>query len=216
MRRKFSLALTLAAFSASWAHADTNWPQFRGPQMLGVAEGAGLPDTWSTTENILWKTPIAGRGWSSPIVWGDKIFVTSVVNEGKEEMAKKGLYFGGERMKPPESVHRWTVNCLDWRTGKVLWEKTAHKGVPESSHHIKNGYASETPVTDGERLYAYFGNLGLFCYDMDGKELWSKKLGNYKTRFGWGTAAAPVLHKDRIYVVNNNEEKSFLVALDKK
>src|SRR5205823_11123511 len=122
-----------------------------------------------------WKTAIPGRGWSSPIAWGDKVFVTSVINEGKYETAQKGLYFGGERLKPSTSVHHWVLYCLDWQTGKMLWQRQAHQGVPDSTSHIKNSYASETPVTDGERVYAYFGNVGLFCYDMEGQELWSKK-----------------------------------------
>jgi outer membrane protein assembly factor BamB len=142
--------------------------------------------------------------------------VTSVINEGKSEEAKKGLYFGGDRPQPPAANHRWMVYCLDLQTGKVRWERTAHQGVPQTPRHIKNSYASETPVTDGERLYAYFGNVGLYCYDLDGKPLWSRNLGAYKTRLGWGTAASPVLYKDRLYVVHDNEEHSFLVCLDKK
>jgi outer membrane protein assembly factor BamB len=106
------------------------------------------------------------------------------------------------------------VYCLDFKTGKVLWEKQAHEGVPLTGRHVKNSYASETPCTDGERLYAYFGNVGLFCYDLDGKELWSQKWGKFPMKLGWGTAASPVVHKGRVYVVNDNEEKSFLVALD--
>src|SRR5205823_191838 len=99
---------------------------------------------------------------------------------------------------------------------KKLWQGQAHMGVPPGPVHIKNSYASETPVTDGERLYAYFGNIGLFCYDLDGRELWSQKLGGFRMRSGWGTAASPALHKGVLYVVNDNEEKSFLVALDAK
>jgi outer membrane protein assembly factor BamB len=116
--------------------------------------------------------------------------------------------------KVPPGEHRWVVYCFDWKTGKRLWERTAHKGTPGGPIHLKNTYASETPVTDGERLYVYFGNLGLFCYGLDGKELWSKKWGASKTRFGWGTGASPAAHDGRVYVVNDNEEKSFLVALD--
>jgi outer membrane protein assembly factor BamB len=196
--------------------AGGNWPQFRGGPAAGVSADAHLPDTWSTTDNVLWKTDLPGRGWSSPIVWGDKVFVTTVVNEGKTEAAPKGLYLLGERHTPPTSVHRWLVYCLDWKTGKVLWERQAHQGVPVTSHHVKNSYASETPVTDGERVYAYFGNLGLFCYDLDGNAVWSRKWQPVKTRYSWGTAASPVLHRDRLYVVNDNEEASFLVALDKQ
>jgi uncharacterized protein (TIGR03067 family) len=201
---------------AAPAPAGDRWPQFRGPGAAGVADDPGLPDAWTTTKNVAWQVGIPGRGWSSPVVWGERIFITSVLREGKFEEAKKGLYFGGERMKPPADAHRWMVYCLDWQTGKVRWERQAHQGVPPGAAHIKNTYASETPVTDGERVYAYFGNLGLFCYDLDGKELWSKKWGAFKTRFGWGPAASPVLHQGRLFVVNDNEEKSFLVALDAK
>jgi outer membrane protein assembly factor BamB len=216
MTRIFSLVMAVVAFLAASGRGDSEWPQFRGARSLGTAEEAGYPSVWSETQNVRWKSDIPGRGWSSPIVWGDKIFVTTVVSEGPVEVAKKGLYFGGDRTKLPKDVHRWMVICLDFQTGKVLWEKIAHKGLPESLYHTKNSLASETPVTDGERVYAYFGNLGLFCYDLEGKELWSRKLGKFKMAFGWGTAASPVLHKDRIYVVNDNEEQSFLMALDKK
>src|SRR5262249_18339006 len=129
---------------------------------------------------------------------------------------RKGLFIQDLYGKIPPGEHRWVVTCLDRKTGKPLWEKTAHTGTPSSPIHIKNTYASETPVTDGERVYAYFGNLGVFCYDFTGKELWSRKLGSYKTQLGWGTGASPVLHKGRLYVVSDNEEKSFLVALDAK
>src|SRR5262249_48883635 len=95
------------------------------------------------------------------------------------------------------------------------WEKEAQRGVPETPHHIKNTYASETPVTDGERVYAYFGNVGVFCYDMNGKELWSQRWGTFPMALGWGTAASPTIHKDRLYIVNDNEKQSFIVALDK-
>jgi outer membrane protein assembly factor BamB len=206
-------AVMLATLSVASALAADNWPQFRGVA-AGVSEGNNLPDTWSTTRNVVWKIDVPGRGWSSPVVWGDKVFLTSVVTEGKFEDAKKGLYFGGERNKPSADVHHWTVFCFDFTTGKKLWDAEAHKGPPRSTVHIKNTYASETPVTDGERLYAYFGNVGLFCYDLDGKELWSQKWGSFKTRYGWGTAASPVVHEGRVFIVNDNEEKSFLVALD--
>ena len=215
MQRWLIISLAVLALAVP-AVADTNWPQFRGAKALGTADDPNLPDRWSTTENVAWKVEIPGRGWSSPIVWGDKIFLTSVVSEGKYEVAKKGLYFGGERLKPPAEVHHWKVFCLDFNTGKILWERLAHKGVPESSIHIKNSFASETPVTDGERVFAYFGNLGVFCYDLNGKELWSKRLKPASTRFGWGTAASPVLHKDRLYLVNDNEDASYLLALDAK
>src|SRR5262249_7215141 len=152
---------------------------------------------------------VPGRGWSSPIVWGERIFLTTVVNEGQSEAPKKGLYFGGDRAKPSADVHHWKVLCLDWKTGKSLWGREVHHGPPASPIHIKNSYASETPVTDGERVYAQFGNVGLFCLDLQCNPLWSKKWDRAKMRFGWGTAASPVLHKGRLYLVNDNDEKSF-------
>ena len=212
MRTLLIFGLLLAVSQPAGVSADDNWPQFRGKQ-AGVAEGTGLPETWSTTKNVVWKTEIPGSGWSSPIVWGNKIFITSVIREGKPETPIKGLYFGGNRPNPPPDVHRWMVYCIDWSTGKIFWERQVHQGVPESPHHVKNTYASETPVTDGERVYSYFGNVGLFCFDLDGKELWSRKFGAFPTLFGWGTAASPVLHKDRIYVLNDNEKQSFLASL---
>jgi outer membrane protein assembly factor BamB len=215
MNRSWMLACLGALLLAGGSDAETHWPQFRGPHGLGVAEEKNLPDTWSTTRNVVWKTASPFRGWSSPVVWGDWVFVTTAVKEGKSETPAKGLYLGGERLRPPEEVHHWMVYCLDWKTGKVLWKKEAHRGRPQSTHHAKNSYASETPVTDGRRVYAYFGNLGLFCYDLDGNEVWSQKWKTYKTRYGWGTAASPALHQDRLYLVNDNEEESFLVALDK-
>jgi outer membrane protein assembly factor BamB len=210
------LSLLAAVLVAPMSFAQVNWPQFRGADSTGVATNRNLPVTWSTNQNVAWKAEIPGWGWSSPIVWGDKILVTSVVRDGEVETPKKGLYFGGERPTPPKDHQRWMVYCFDWQSGKKTWEKQVHQGAPTSPIHLKNTYASETPVTDGERVYAYFGNAGLFCLDMAGKEVWSQKWSAFKIRNGWGTAASPVLHGDRIYVVNDNEEKSFLVALDKK
>ena len=182
---------------------------------MGVADDPALPDTWSSTQNVAWKVDIPGSGWSSPVVWGDKIFVTSVVPEGETEKPRKGLYFGGER-KAPDTPHHWMLYCVDWKTGKIRWEREALKAMPQSPRHLKNTYASETPVTDGERIYAYFGSVGLFAYDMDGKQLWKKEMGPFKTRYGWGTAASPVLYKDRIYIVNDNETQAFIAAYDTK
>jgi outer membrane protein assembly factor BamB len=213
--KKIIVASLMSLMLTSSIAADDRWPQFRGPGSLGVAEDPVLPDKWSTTENVAWKTDIPGTGWSSPAVWDDYIFLTSVVSSVPGEAPKKGLYFGGER-KPATDVHRWMVYCVDFKTGKIRWEQEVKKGPPENPRHLKNSYASETPVTDGERVYAYFGNIGLFCFDMKGKLLWSKKWGPYATRYGWGTAASPVLYKDRLYIVNDNDTESFMVALNKK
>jgi len=199
------------------AAAPQNWPQFRGPDSSGVAaDDPRLPDRWSKTENVAWKAEIPGRGWSSPVVWGDSVFLTSVVSTAPEEPAKKGLYFGGNRPAPPTVEHRWMVYGVDFKGGKILWEREVHQGVPQSARHLKNSYASETPATDGEHVYAYFGNVGVFCFDFKGKLLWSQRYGPVSTRYGWGTAASPVLYRGRLYIVSDNDDKSFLAALDAK
>lgn len=211
-------ACAMAAFIAICtlsASAQENWPQFRGPGSRGISEEKDLPESWSKTENVVWNVKIPGRGWSSPVIWGDRIFLTSARQlEGKVEKVKPGLYFGGERttLHP----HRWTVFCIDFKSGKILWEKMAHEGTPIEGHHLKNSMASETPVTDGERVYAYFGNVGLFTYDMNGNLLWKKDLGKYHTAYSWGTASSPVLHGDRVFIVDDNEEHSFVAAFDAK
>jgi outer membrane protein assembly factor BamB len=206
----------LALLVAVVAQSQENWPQFRGPGARGVADGATFPERWSVTENIAWKTDLPGRGWSSPVVWGKHIFLTTVVNRGVSEPPKKGLYFGGNRPQPSASVHEWWVYCLDVESGKVRWKEKVNEGAPASAIHIKNSYASGTPVTDGERVYFYFGNVGVFTYNLDGKRVWSKPMEPHVTRYGWGTASSPALHGDRLYIVNDNEEQSFLLALDKR
>ncbi len=150
------------------------------------------------------------------MVWGNRLFITSVINHGESEEPKKGLYFGGDRPKPPVTEHEWKVYCLDLKTGNEIWQYLVEEGVPQTSLHVKNSYASETPVTDGEHLYVYFGNVGVYCCTLDGEKVWSRKFGPHKMRYGWGTAASPVLHEDRLYIVNDNDEASYLLALDKK
>jgi outer membrane protein assembly factor BamB len=194
------------------AAAQTNWPQFRGANVDGMGEGASLPDTWSTTENVVWKADIPGWGWSSPVIWGDKIFLTSAVGQQPREKLVIGGYPGG-RTKPTD-VHRWVLYCLDFDSGKIVWERQVHEGVPPEERHPKNSYANPTPITDGERVYTWFDNIGLFCFDFEGKLLWEQRLGSFPMRGGWGPGASPVLHKDRLYVVNDNERESYIAALD--
>jgi len=179
-------------------------------------EDPSLPDTWSATENVKWKTEIPGKGWSSPVVWGDRVFVTSVIRANSSYVPDRKLYSGTLDQVPPTDEHWRVIYCLDFNSGKMLWQRELQRGVPLSSHHPKNSLAAETPVTDGDRVYAYFGNVGIFALDMKGKVVWKKDIGPFKTRHGWGTASSPVLHKDRLFLVVDNDDASFLLALDKK
>jgi len=215
MCRLLSLASVLVC-TLTVAADESNWPAFRGGERGGVAADKALPDTWAPDKNITWQVDLPGRGWSSPVVWGDRVFVTTVETDAKVPESKKGLYINDVNGKPQPGEHQWMVYCLDWKSGKTLWKKEAFKGEAKEAIHIKNSYASETPVTDGEHIYAYFGNVGVVCYDLDGKEVWSKKLSPHKTRLGWGPAASPALHGDRLYLLDDNEEQSYLTALDKK
>jgi outer membrane protein assembly factor BamB len=194
------------------AAETVNWPQFRGANSDGLAEGATLPETWSVTEKVVWKAAVPGWGWSSPIVWGEGVFVTSAVSETPLPTPLVGGYPGGHVSQKEE--HRWMLYGLDFATGKIRWEFEAHKGIPPQMRHPRNSFASETPVTDGERVYAYFANIGLFCCDMDGRKLWERRWPSYAMRDGWNTGSSPVLYGGRIFIQNDNEEKSFLEALD--
>jgi outer membrane protein assembly factor BamB len=210
----FALAAIAPAGLLPTRAADTaNWPQYRGAQSDGLGVGATLPESWSATENVVWKVSVPGWGWSSPIVWGDKIFVTSALGETPLPTPHVGGYPGGHLAQ--KDTHRWMLYCLDFKTGRILWEFEAHKGIPPQMRHPRNSFASETPVTDGERVYAYFANIGLFCCDMNGKKLWERRWPSYPMRDGWNTGTSPVLHDGRIFIQNDNDQESFLETLDK-
>lgn len=209
------LSLPLLAAGAP-APSVPSWPQFRGPGALGQGDHPNLPDRWGTNRNVAWRIDVPGRGWSSPVVQGDRVYLTTAVSDGEMEPPKKGLYFGGERKEIPSATHRWLVLALDLQTGREIWRREAHRGAAPNRLHVKNTYASETPVIDGPRLHAYFGNVGLFTYDLDGQPLWQTNWPAVKTRYGWGSAASPAAHDGRVFVVNDNDESSFLVALDGK
>jgi outer membrane protein assembly factor BamB len=200
-----------------------DWPQFRGPDGTGVMDGANVPDEWGAKKNVAWKAAVPGAAWSCPIVVGDKVFVTTAVSDKQRKPSGgfggggggPGGGFGGAK-KGPDATYQFKVLCLDAGTGKTVWEKTAVEAKPKIPTHASNTYATETPVSDGERVYAYFGMTGLFCFDLAGKELWKKDLGAFSMQFGWGTASSPVLHDGKLFVQCDNEEKSFLVAFDGK
>jgi outer membrane protein assembly factor BamB len=219
MRR--SVLAILCALTLTAAARAENWPQFRGTQGGVAPDNPALPDTWSATENVVWKLDVPGYSWSSPIVWGDHVFVTSAINTGGElPLRPPSEYLGGtlggkmtfREITTPTSPVRWMVYDVDFKTGKIRWQQAIKESAPPESRHEKNSYASETPVTDGQRVYAYFSYVGLFAFDMTGKPVWSKPITPHKTRTGWGNAASPVLAKDRIVIVNDNEEESFIAA----
>jgi outer membrane protein assembly factor BamB len=207
------LALLLFALTTATVRAD-NWPQFRGPQAGRVADDPALPETWSQAEHVVWRADVPGTGWSSPVVWGDHIFVTAAVTDTDAEKPKPGLYLG-TFITQPKGEYRWTVYDFDVQSGKLRWQREVKRGVPSAAKHLKNSYASETPVTDGERVYAYFANVGLFAFDMNGKPLWSKPIGPFTLRNGWGSGQSPVLHGNRLYLVNDNDTESSIVAFHK-
>lgn len=218
MKRTVAALVFLSCIAQTRAAAldPGDWPQFRGPKAAGVSSNPQLPDQWSATEHVKWKRDLAGRGWSSPVVWGNRVLLTTVVNSGDSEPPKKGLYFGGDRPEPSKAEHDWKVLCLDLATGGLNWEKSVHHGAPATPIHLKGSYGAETPVTDGERVYALFGNVGVFALTLDGQEVWKQRLEPRPMRNGWGTAASPVLHEGRLFIISDNEAHSELIALDAK
>ncbi len=204
-----------------YAEGDANWPSFRGPFATGIAEGYVTPVSWNaeTSENIAWRTEIPGLGHSSPIVWGDRIFVTTAVSEKGDQELKVGLY-GNIAPVEDESVHEFRVYCLDKRTGEIQWTHTAHQGVPKVKRHPKATHANSTPATDGKHVVAFFGSEGLYCYDMNGKLLWKKDFGVLDAAFfmvptaQWGFASSPVIYDGVVVVQCDVLENSFLATLD--
>ena len=198
--------------------AAEQWPQFRGSNGAVANDHATLPDTWSETENVVWKTDIPGRSWSSPIVWEDHVFVTTAISRGAEPEVPRGLTdptgWAGLSVRSSRP-HRWVVYDIDVDTGAIRWERELHGGGPPvARRHVRNSYASETPVTDGEQVYVYSGNVGLVAaLDLAGNVIWTT---NFDTadRYGWGHAASPVLHDDQLFIVNDNVTPSFIAAFD--
>lgn len=212
-QRVMNLLVGAACLQGSVAAGD--WPQFRGPNNSGVSPPSQAPSQWSATKNLAWTQKIPGYGWSSPIVVGDKIIVTTAVSEKQKRPQPFSFSMIGNA-KPPDAVYRWEIHCLDRHTGKPLWSHVALERKPTIAATFGNTYASETPVSDGVCVYAYFGMHGVYCCDLDGKEVWQRDLGAYKMLMNWGTASSPALDGDRLFILCDNDEQSFLVALDKR
>ncbi len=280
------VATTGAAAVALDTPSSENWPQWRGPEMTGVAPAAKPPLEWSPEKNVKWKTAIPGRGSASPIVWNDRVFILTAVDTGKlpedsgapktdgnvqptaaqepadgtgrlsdqsapPEDAPRERRFGGERGERgpgegregrgfgrggpggpgggrgfgfgfgrrnsgPRNIYKFNVLCLDHNTGEIIWEKTAREAAPHEGMHDTNSYASGSPTTDGKFLYASFGSHGVYCYDLDGKLIWEKDLGDMETRNGFGEGASPTIYGDTLLVPWDHEKESYLFALDAK
>ncbi len=195
------------------AVADDNWPIFRGPGSRGVSADADLPDVWDTETNIAWKVQIAGRAWSSPVIWGDQVIVTNAVTDAETEKPLKGIYSRGNRPKQ-ESLYRWEVRSYSLRDGELQWSRVALEAMPNMAVHLKNTLASETPVVNAKGIFAFFGSAGLYCYDHSGNLQWKKDMGVFETRKGWGTASSPAIHGDMIFLQCDHDSQSFVVAID--
>jgi outer membrane protein assembly factor BamB len=217
------LLTALAAASSGRAAGDTNWPQWRGPEGSGVSAERNLPEEWGETKNVRWKTPLPGKGHSSPVVWDKRVFVTTAIGGAVVPGAQSVKHtIEGQEWKHPDSVgadrkHTFKVIALDRDTGKVLWEQTAWEGTPYDDRHRKSSYAAATPATDGKMVYAYFGAEGLYAYDVSGKPAWKAAIGKVGT-LGMGAATSPVLYENLVIMQADEEEgkKSAIVALDKK
>jgi outer membrane protein assembly factor BamB len=216
-------SLLCLAVLAGTAFADRNWPQWRGPSGQGTSSEKNLPAEWSPTKNIKWKTPIAGRGHSSPIVWGNKVFLTTAIEGPFVHGASAVKHIDeGKDYLHPDSVgadhkHLFKVLCFDRETGKILWEQTAFEGTPYDNRHRKASFASSTPATDGKYVYAFFGTEGLFAYDLNGKLAWKAEVGKLGT-FGMGVGTSPILYGDSLIIQCDEESgaSSFIVAIDKR
>lgn len=193
----------------------THWPQWRGPFGTGVAIDADPPTDWSDNKNVRWKTPLPGRGHSSPIVFGDRIFVTAAIPIGPKLPPRPSGRPGAHDNLPVDSKHRFVVIAINRADGSVVWEKTVHEAVPIEGGHHTASLASASPVTDGVQVFAHFGTHGLYCLDFEGKVVWSKQLGKMHTKHGHGEGSSPALHGDTLLVNWDHEEQSFIVALNK-
>ena len=225
MRRIAFLIIVQLLFAsvASAQSRDGGWPSFRGKNAAGVADGQNLPERWDAKagSGVKWKTPIPGLAHSSPVVAGDLIFVTTAVSSRGGDGFRRGLYGDGDA-SDDRSVHQWKLYALARSTGKILWERVAHEGVPREKRHIKASYANSTPATDGRYVIAFFGSQGLYAYDMKGKLAWKKDLGVLNVGaydlpdYEWGSASSPIIYKDLVIVQCDTSEQDFLLASDIK
>lgn len=190
------------------------WPQWRGPLSTGVAPHADPPVEWNENKNVRWKTPLPGKGHSTPIIWGDRIFVTTAIPFGEQLVAKPETAPGAHDNSPVTQRHRYAVLCLDRSNGQVLWQQVVHSNLPHEGGHYTGSLASASPVTDGERIIAGFGSHGVYCLDYAGKLIWKKDLGDMQSKHAHGEGASPVLHGETLIMNWDHEAQSFIAALN--
>ena len=218
---------------------NTVWPQFRGPDANPVGTHAKLAERWSKTENVEWSQEIPGRGWSSPIVTGGKVYLTTVTTEGKSKQPQIGTEYSNEYVAelmkqklpmdqviakvterdielPKEVMLHYYLYRLDLKSGKVEWQREFYKGQPPGGRHRKNSFVSETPVTDGKLIYVYVANLGLWAFDLKGKQVWTTPLEAHPIYLEFGTGSSPALADNLLVIVNDNEKQQYIAAFDKK
>ena len=217
--------LAMAWWPGATTEAERFWPQWRGPHATGVAPFADPPVEWSEDRNVKWKVAIPGKGSSSPIVWGNRVFLTTAIPTGKKAKpaSKEPPSSQGDRRHrfrmpgiEPTEVQRFAILAIDRQSGKVLWQRTLREELPHDGTHPTGTWASNSPVTDGERVYAYFGSRGLYCLDWEGNPIWEKDLGDMTIKLGFGEGSSPFLYGDKIVLTWDHEGPSFTIALDKK
>ncbi len=206
------LMLPLAADHTA---GDTGWPQWRGSTGTGAALTADPPVSWSESENVRWKVPVPGRGHSTPVIWGDRIFLTTAEAFGPKLPPRRSGAPGAHDNLPVTQRHRFVLLCLDRSDGKRLWRRELHAGLPHEGAHTTASLASASPLVDGQHVFAFFGSYGLYCLDLDGKLIWSKQLGRMHSKHGHGEGASPALFRQTLVVNWDHEGQSFVAAFDK-
>jgi outer membrane protein assembly factor BamB len=224
MKTKFLLLfIVISIISQAQTVIEKQWPSYRGFNANGIFTNANLPEKWNaeTGENILWKTEIPGLGLSSPVIWGNKLFITTAVSKVDSSGLAIGM-FGSVNPVPDQSEHDWKVLCFDKNTGAKIWEKTSCTGIPKQKRHPKSTHANCTVATDGNYVVAFFGSEGLYCYDMNGNLQWKKDFGILKSVFfsmhnaEWEFASSPIIHEGVVIIQNDVLENSFIAAYDLK
>ena len=229
MRKSILLIVCLIVFlftaliSLDGIDPERQWSQYRGYLSSGVLDGANLPETWDLkkNDNILWNIEVPGLGLSSPVIWDEKLFITTAISAADKDGLKKGIY-GDIGSVEDESEHEWKLYCINKRTGEILWDKVSFRGIPEQKRHPKSSHANCSAATDGKYVIAFYGSEGLYCYDMDGKLVWEKDFGVLRSVFfrvesaEWEFASSPIIYNGKVIIQCDVMENSFLAAYDVK